>query len=239
MDYTTLPIRPDEGKILEPGAVTSLYETLRQLSDARRGQGKRYELALILCLLVLAKMAGQTSLSGATDWIRHRAAALADHFGLRRQEHAMPDDVLQRARASGCQAPGRALGSLFCAASKPSSAVERNQADCTRRKGRLITLIRLLMAKPCEPPLRSLIRCTSSVAMRWPLASSCGIAMCRRKKMRSVRSSPVDATPDQRAYLHPGCDAYPACALHTDPSVWRGLYPHCQGESTDTARGYR
>ena len=84
MDYTTIPIRPDEGKMLEPGAVTSLYETLRQLSDARRGQGKRYELALILCLLVLAKMAGQTSLSGATDWIRHRAAVLADHFGLRR-----------------------------------------------------------------------------------------------------------------------------------------------------------
>ena len=85
MDYTTIPIRPDEGKMLEPGAVTSLYEALRQLSDARRGQGKRYELALILCLLVLAKMAGQTSLSGATEWIRHRAAVLADHFGLRRK----------------------------------------------------------------------------------------------------------------------------------------------------------
>jgi DDE_Tnp_1-associated len=84
MDYTTLPIRPDEGKALEPGAVTSLYETLCRLPDARRGQGKRYKLALVLCLLVLAKMAGQTSLSGATDWIRHRAAVLADHFGLRR-----------------------------------------------------------------------------------------------------------------------------------------------------------
>ena len=35
MDYTTFPIRPDEGKMLEPGAVTSLYEALRQLSGAR------------------------------------------------------------------------------------------------------------------------------------------------------------------------------------------------------------
>ncbi len=69
----------------EPMAVAWLYEAFQQLSDARRGQGKRYELALILCLLVLAKLAGQTSLSGATDWIRHRAATLAEHFGLRRK----------------------------------------------------------------------------------------------------------------------------------------------------------
>jgi len=53
MDSTTLPIRPDEGKALEPGAVTSLYEPLRRLPDARRGQGKRYELALVLCLLII------------------------------------------------------------------------------------------------------------------------------------------------------------------------------------------
>src|SRR5579859_1617104 len=84
MDYTTLPVPPDEGKILEPGAMTSLYAALQPLSDARRSQGKRYELALILCLLVLAKMAGQTSLSAATEWIRHRAAPLAEQFGLRR-----------------------------------------------------------------------------------------------------------------------------------------------------------
>ena len=85
MDYTTLPIPADEGKNLEPVAVASLYEALHQLSDPRRGQGKRYELALILCLLVLAKLAGQTSLSGATDWIRHRATPLAEQFGLRRK----------------------------------------------------------------------------------------------------------------------------------------------------------
>ena len=84
MDYTTLPLPPDAGLIPEAVVVTSLYETLQQLSDARRSQGKRYELALILCLLVLAKLAGETSLSGATEWIRHRAAVLAAQFGLRR-----------------------------------------------------------------------------------------------------------------------------------------------------------
>jgi hypothetical protein len=85
MDYTTLYISTDAGMVSEPVAVASLYEALQELSDPRRGQGKRYELALILCLLVLAKLAGQTSLSGATDWIRHRAASLAEQFGLRRK----------------------------------------------------------------------------------------------------------------------------------------------------------
>jgi predicted transposase YbfD/YdcC len=85
MDYTTLSIPPEVGMVAEPSAVRSLYEALHQLSDARRGQGKRYELALVLCLLVLAKLAGETSLSGATDWIRHRAALLAEQFGLRRK----------------------------------------------------------------------------------------------------------------------------------------------------------
>jgi DDE_Tnp_1-associated len=88
MDSTTLPTPSDEGKLLEPDAVASLYKALQQLSDARRAQGKRYTLALVLCLLVLANLAGETSLSGATEWMRHRAAVLAEQFGLRRK--AMP-----------------------------------------------------------------------------------------------------------------------------------------------------
>jgi hypothetical protein len=64
--------------------VASLYEALQKLPDPRRRPRKRYELALILCLIVLAKLAGQQTLSGATEWIRHRAASLAQSFGLRR-----------------------------------------------------------------------------------------------------------------------------------------------------------
>ncbi len=84
MDYTTLHLPTGAEKVPETEVVTSLYKALHQLADARRDQGKRYELALVLCLLVLAKMAGQTSLSGATEWIRHRAALLAEQFRLRR-----------------------------------------------------------------------------------------------------------------------------------------------------------
>src|SRR5258708_4859172 len=103
MDYTTLSIPPEVGMVAEPSAVRSLHEALHQLSDPRRGQGKRYELALILCLL--------------------------------------------------------------------------------------ITLIWPLMARPYGPPRRSLMRCIRSVVMRSLLALSYGIAMCRRKRMKSVRLS--------------------------------------------------
>jgi hypothetical protein len=63
--------------------VVSLYQALQQLPDPRRGQGKRYSLALVLCLLLLAKLAGQKSLSRATEWIRHRRLTLAERFGLK------------------------------------------------------------------------------------------------------------------------------------------------------------
>ena len=61
MDYTTLPTHFPAFTDLENFPVHSLYEALQGLADPRRGQGKRYALALVLCLLILAKLAGQTS----------------------------------------------------------------------------------------------------------------------------------------------------------------------------------
>ncbi|HJT56997.1 MAG TPA: ISAs1 family transposase [Ktedonobacteraceae bacterium] len=89
MDYTTLaplPFSVDQEKPEADSGVHSLYEALQALPDPRRGQGKRYSLALLLCLLLLAKLAGQTSLSGATEWLRHRGEQIAEHFGLPRKQ---------------------------------------------------------------------------------------------------------------------------------------------------------
>lgn len=86
MDYTTLKVTGSAAMTEASLSLTSLYAALQELPDSRRAQGKRYELALILCLLVLAKLAGQTTLCGATQWLRHRSAALAQRFGLRRTQ---------------------------------------------------------------------------------------------------------------------------------------------------------
>jgi hypothetical protein len=47
--------------------MTSLQEALHKLPDPRRQQGRRYAVALVLCLLILAKLAGQPGLSATTD----------------------------------------------------------------------------------------------------------------------------------------------------------------------------
>lgn len=85
MDYTTWTVAhqpPISDAEMLPAF--SLYEVLQELSDVRRAQGKRYSLALIVCLLILAKLAGQATLSAATEWIRHRAVPLSQQFGLER-----------------------------------------------------------------------------------------------------------------------------------------------------------
>ncbi len=84
MNYSTLPQPPV--KVQETSqTVQSLYEALQQLPDSRRKAGQRYPLAVVLSLLCLAKMAGQTSLKGATEWVRLRGEMLATCFGLKRR----------------------------------------------------------------------------------------------------------------------------------------------------------
>jgi len=84
MDYTTMSTHTPPLTDLENFPVHSLYEALQDLADPRRDQGKRYSLALVLCLIILAKLAGQTTLSGATEWVRHRRMVLVERFGLTR-----------------------------------------------------------------------------------------------------------------------------------------------------------
>lgn len=91
MDYSPLtppPVGMEETKTCAHMTRNSLYEALQGIADPRRGAGKRYRLPVLICLLCLAKMAGQTTLKGATEWVRLHAAFLANAFGLKRT--AMP-----------------------------------------------------------------------------------------------------------------------------------------------------
>ena len=47
----------------------SLYRAFEQVKDGRGKKGKRYPLALILTLIMLGKMGGQTTISGIVDWV--------------------------------------------------------------------------------------------------------------------------------------------------------------------------
>jgi hypothetical protein len=56
---------------LEPVEVEagSIYKIFEKIKDKRKDKGKRYPLALILTLITLAKMAGETKIEGIVDWI--------------------------------------------------------------------------------------------------------------------------------------------------------------------------
>lgn len=68
----TLPL-PDTPLTTDPA---SLFALLTQLPDPRKLRGRRSSLASVLAVLILAKLAGETSLSGIAQWGRLRAAWL-------------------------------------------------------------------------------------------------------------------------------------------------------------------
>jgi predicted transposase YbfD/YdcC len=79
MDSTT------EGVVLPDGAaaaapcgeqVQDLYAVLCSVTDGRRRRGRRYEAAVVLTVMLLAKMAGVHELSAIAHWVRLRLAWL-------------------------------------------------------------------------------------------------------------------------------------------------------------------
>jgi predicted transposase YbfD/YdcC len=82
MDYTTLCAESKEGQEQTAIRMQSLYEVCQQVVDGRCARGKRYELADLLVVLVLAKLAGMQSLLGASDWIRDQEALLRERLQL-------------------------------------------------------------------------------------------------------------------------------------------------------------
>src|SRR5947209_13359820 len=82
MDYTTLRPENKEGQEQPPKGMQSLYEVCEWVVDGRCDTGKRYDLAGLLVVLVLAKLAGMQSLQGASDWIQDQEALLREGLQL-------------------------------------------------------------------------------------------------------------------------------------------------------------
>ena len=62
MDYTTLLPEQREAHVQTSHQTYSLYAVCRQLADGRAARGKRYDLAALIVLLTLAKLAGESGL---------------------------------------------------------------------------------------------------------------------------------------------------------------------------------
>lgn len=64
----------------------SLYAYLERVVDPRQRKGIRYQIATLLLLLLLAKLAGQDHPTGMAEWVKHREAALVEMLKLPRKE---------------------------------------------------------------------------------------------------------------------------------------------------------
>ena len=63
--------------------VQSLYQACQQLEDGRKARGKHYDLAGILLIIVLATLAGMSSLLAVSDWARDQEEAIRADGNLR------------------------------------------------------------------------------------------------------------------------------------------------------------
>jgi predicted transposase YbfD/YdcC len=91
MNYSTFAevlASDQDGVIVDVGSV---YSRLMELPDLRARRGRRYELALLLLVVVLAKLAGQDKPEGIAEWVKLRAAFFEEVFQLQRPltPHAM------------------------------------------------------------------------------------------------------------------------------------------------------
>jgi len=88
MDYTIAALdekRAGEGFVIDVG---SLYDHLTKVKDHRKARGKRYELVVVLILVILGKLAGEDTPAGIAEWARLRMESLVKALGLSRK--AMP-----------------------------------------------------------------------------------------------------------------------------------------------------
>src|SRR2546430_891365 len=82
MDYNTLGAEIEAAKPSVAVDAHSLYIAFQQIKDGRKKRGVRYPLALLLTVIVVAKLTGEVNMSGVVDWVRYRGEWLNTQLGL-------------------------------------------------------------------------------------------------------------------------------------------------------------
>ena len=85
MNYTTLQEALTQAESTVEVDAQSVYRAFEQVSDGRHKRGVRYSVALLLTLIVLAKLAGMTTPLAIAEWVRRLSqvaeGGVADHAG--------------------------------------------------------------------------------------------------------------------------------------------------------------
>jgi predicted transposase YbfD/YdcC len=81
MDYITIEVEKDEGRLLNIG---ELYGVLEQVTDKRQDKGKRYTIGILLIVVILGKLCGEDTPYAIAEWAKLRGKELQQLFGYHR-----------------------------------------------------------------------------------------------------------------------------------------------------------
>lgn len=77
MDHITFENNEREGFVFNIGELMAKFQ---QLTDSRKARGKRYSLPLLMTLILLAKLAGEDTPKGITEWLHLRRRQIIKAF---------------------------------------------------------------------------------------------------------------------------------------------------------------
>ncbi len=84
----------------------SVYQAFEQVKDGRNARGKRYPLAVLLTVLLLGKLAGETTISGVVDWVAEREGELKRRLCCKKDETMISSASLREKQRSILHEPG-------------------------------------------------------------------------------------------------------------------------------------
>ena len=82
MNDNTIEIKNDTGTLLN---ISQLREQLAKIPDKRYARGKRYSLAVLLLVIILAKLSGENTPTGISEWAKLRKKELQSFFKYSRE----------------------------------------------------------------------------------------------------------------------------------------------------------
>jgi predicted transposase YbfD/YdcC len=91
----------------------SVYHAFEQVTDGRHKRGVRYNVALVLTLIVLGKITGMTTLTAIAEWVRWRADWLRQVLPGTREQFPCPATYSNVLRAVDAQQVTQILASLL------------------------------------------------------------------------------------------------------------------------------
>jgi len=124
MKYSTPNMTDAGNRTKNLFAIGSVLEHFEQLEDLRKRRGRRYALAVILTLVLLAKLSGETSLRGTAQWLHLRRKALCRLLGLQRQTMPHQTTIARiLGQAVAAEALEKKLGQLVSGELTPGTVV--------------------------------------------------------------------------------------------------------------------